>query len=74
MPRDQDVQGRRLDRFWKVLREDDQLADRSYNVLEQFLDTTEDALDGGLDERQDQARREVQAAVRDELEADRPWP
>ena len=48
----QDVQGRRLwDRFWKVLREDDQLADRSYNVLEQFLDTTEDALeDGGLDE------------------------
>ena len=27
VPRDQDVQGRRLwDRFWKVLREDDQLA------------------------------------------------
>ena len=46
VPRDQDVQGRRLwDRFWKVLREDDQLADRTYNVLEQFLDTTEDALD-----------------------------
>ena len=35
----------------KVLREDDQLADRTYNVLEQFLDTTEDALEGGgLDE------------------------
>mgnify|MGYP001160456565 FL=1 len=52
VPRDQDVQGRRLwDRLWKVLREDDQLADRTYNVLEQFLDTTEDALeDGGLDE------------------------
>jgi hypothetical protein len=39
VPRDQDVQGRRLwDRFWKVLREE-------------FLDTTEDALEGGgLDE------------------------
>lgn len=52
VPRDQDVQGRRLwDRFWKVLRENDHLADRTYNVLEQFLDATEEAIEtGDLDE------------------------
>lgn len=52
VPRDQDPDGRRnWDLLWRVLREDDELADRTYTVLEQFLETTEDALDaGGLDE------------------------
>lgn len=52
VPRDHDGAGRRLwDRFWTVLRENDQLADRTYNVLDQFLDTTDEARgDGRLDE------------------------
>jgi hypothetical protein len=52
VPRDQDPQGRRLwERFWRVLREDDRLADRTYDVLEQFLSTTEAAIeDGNLDD------------------------
>lgn len=52
VPRDQGGAGRRQwDRFWKLLREDEDLADRTYNVLECFLDDTEEALrSGDLDE------------------------
>ena len=52
MPRDQEPQGRqRWERFWSVLRNDEELTSRTYDVLEEFLETTEDALEGGaLDE------------------------
>lgn len=33
------------DRFWSVLGEDDDLAERAFDVLEEFLDDTEDALE-----------------------------
>lgn len=33
------------DQFWEVLRGDDELADRAFDVLEEFLDQAEDALD-----------------------------
>ena len=48
VPRDQSPAGREAwDRFWKTLRENDQLANRTYDVLDDFLDTTEDALSSG---------------------------
>ena len=33
------------DQFWKLLHDDDELAHRAFDVLEEFLDSTEDALD-----------------------------
>jgi len=33
------------DQFWEVLRGDDELADRAFDVLEEFLDQVEDALE-----------------------------
>jgi len=33
------------DQFWEVLRGDDEVADRAFDVLEEFLDQAEDALD-----------------------------
>lgn len=33
------------ERFWGLLRDDDELAHRAFDVLEEFLDSTEDALD-----------------------------
>lgn len=46
VPRDQEKPARRQwDQLWTVLRENDDLADRTYNVLEQFLDTTEVAIE-----------------------------
>lgn len=33
------------DRFWSVLRSDDDLADRAFDVLQEFLNQAEDALD-----------------------------
>lgn len=49
--RDQSVRGRReWERLWTELRENEQLAERSYDVLEEFLDTTQLALtQGGLE-------------------------
>lgn len=48
VPRDQSPAGRKSwDQFWSLLREDPQLADRTYDVLDEFLDTTEDAINGG---------------------------
>lgn len=36
------------DRFWELLRDDDDLADRAFDILEEFLDLTEDAIDEAL--------------------------
>lgn len=54
VPREHNRPGRRAwAHFWDVLRTDDVLADRVYDVLDDYLDTTEDALGGGgLDERE----------------------
>lgn len=38
------------DQFWAVLRDDDELADRAFDVLEEFLDQAEDALDNAADD------------------------
>lgn len=46
------------DRFWGVLREDDELAGRTFDVLEEFLDDTEDALEDVDDG--DQQRKRMQ--------------
>lgn len=52
VPREQSPASRRpWDQLWDVLRTDDDLADRTYNVLEDFIDDTEaDLDDSGLDE------------------------
>jgi hypothetical protein len=48
MPRDQEPGGRRAwEQLWALLRADDELAGRTYDVLEDFLDVTQDALDAG---------------------------
>ena len=59
VPQEQDVAGRqRWEQLWEVLRADNDLADRTYNVLEEFIDDTEDALDGGeLDPAADKRAR-----------------
>ena len=45
VPRDQTPAGRRSwEELWRVLSVSDQLADRSFDVLEQFIDTTDEAL------------------------------
>jgi len=46
------------DQFWEVLRGDDELADRAFDVLEEFLDQAEDALDTA--EGDDPQRRRMQ--------------
>lgn len=47
MPREQTPDGRRKwDELWDALRVDDALADRTYTVLEEFIDDTETALVG----------------------------
>lgn len=52
VPQDQTLAGRnRWSNFWGILRFDSDLADRTYNVLEDFIDDTEASLqDGGLDD------------------------
>lgn len=54
VPRDQSKQGRLTwDRLWVLLRGSDRLADRTYDVLEEFLDAADTAIDSGrLDEQQ----------------------
>ncbi len=48
VPQDQSPAGRRRwDELWEILRADNDLADRTYNVLEEFIDDTETALAGG---------------------------
>lgn len=48
MPREQAGSGRRSwDELWAALRSDGDLADRTYDVLEDFLDSTDQALEGG---------------------------
>lgn len=48
VPRDQSAAGRRAwDQLWTVLKSDDALADRTYDVLDVFLDTTGEALESG---------------------------
>lgn len=48
VPREQTPAGRRKwEELWDALRVDDDLADRTYNVLEEFIDDTEAALDSG---------------------------
>ena len=48
VPRDQSPAGRRAwEGFWRELADDPPLADRTYTVLEDFLDTTESALESG---------------------------
>lgn len=52
MPREQSGPGRRSwDGLWALVKRNDQLADRVYDILEDFLDTTEQATTAGdLDE------------------------
>lgn len=60
MPRDQSDAGRRAwDNLWATIRSDDTLADEVYDVLEDFLDTTEEALSSGTldDAGQSRARK-----------------
>lgn len=48
MPRDQSAAGRRTwDQLWAVLSSEGDLSARTYDILEDFLDTTEDALAAG---------------------------
>ena len=50
-PRTEAGQRRAWDALWQLLRADDDLADRTYDVLDDFLDTTQTARDAGtLDE------------------------
>lgn len=57
MPRDQSEAGRRAwDNLWAIIRRDDTLADRVYDVLDDFLDTTEEALSSGVIDDAGQAR------------------
>lgn len=53
VPREHSGPGRRAwAHFWDVLRGEDELADRVYDILDDYLDATEDALGRGeLDER-----------------------
>jgi hypothetical protein len=56
VPRDQSREGRRAwEQMWETLRTDDGLAERAFDILEEFLDATEEALETGLNE--DQQRR-----------------
>ncbi|ACZ32398.1 hypothetical protein Xcel_3399 (plasmid) [Xylanimonas cellulosilytica DSM 15894] len=50
------------DRLWAVLRADEDLTERTYNVLEEFRDLTEDALDG--DELDDAGRKRAEKFLR----------
>ncbi|WP_051027375.1 hypothetical protein [Cellulosimicrobium cellulans] len=56
VPRDVSRAGRAAwDKLWLTLRNDADLADRTYNILEEFLDATEDVLDRG--ELEDEQRK-----------------
>src|SRR6478609_3022561 len=56
VPRDVSRAGRAAwDKLWLTLRNDADLADRTYNTLEEFLDATEDVLD--LGELEDEQRK-----------------
>lgn len=58
VPRGQSTPDRRAwEGLWSLLRSD-QLADRTYDVLEDFLDTTEEAIGGGDLDSKEQARAE----------------
>lgn len=53
VPRQPAAEARRQwEQLWDLLAGDDELAERALDVLEQFLDTTEAALHGELDEHQ----------------------
>lgn len=54
MPRGTDKAGRqRWEHLWRFLQSNDDLAEQTYDVLEEFIDETDDALDrGDLDEAQ----------------------
>lgn len=47
VPREQTRGGKRTwEKLWETIRQDEALTDRTYDILEQFLDTTEAALEG----------------------------
>lgn len=48
------------DLFWELLRDDDELADRAFDILEEFLDQTEDALEEALDADDDSQLKRMQ--------------
>lgn len=57
MPREQSGPGRRAwDSLWALIKRDDQLADRVYDILDDFLDTTEQATSAGTLDETAQAR------------------
>lgn len=64
MPREDQPGGRqRWTQLWAMLMGDDDLAERAFDVLEDFLDETETALrDGGLDDAEERRARKFKLA------------
>ena len=63
MPREDQPGGRqRWTQLWALLLADGDLAERTFDALEDFLDATEAALEAGLDEAEDRRARKFQQA------------